>query len=172
MWTSLWVGVHVSLHMCAPFIIVCVRVVHNEARGKGLILCGLERINFVLTLAGCGLHPYPPLLSIPGASQRRRQASRDGENEGALERRGEIDSKKCHFKKGLYSLFLTVSPFYELASVQELFKCVYFLSLWVCLSESVFLPLICVDTVSRGNLFTNVICLSWLNPSLRLRFCL
>ena len=71
---------------------LCASLAQHQAQGEGLILCGLERINFVLTLAGCGLHPYPPLRSFPGARRRRRQASGDGENErvkGAQERGGE-----------------------------------------------------------------------------------
>lgn len=68
---------------------LCASLAQHPAQGEGLILCGLKRINFVLTLAGCGLHPYPPLLSLPGARQRRRQASGDGENEGKWERRRE-----------------------------------------------------------------------------------
>lgn len=93
--------VHVLVCVC---YCLCARLAQHQAQGEGLILCGLERINFVLTLAGCGLHPYPPLLCLPGASQRR-QASEDGEEGGR-------DSKKCHFRKGLYSL--AISPFYEL----------------------------------------------------------
>lgn len=68
---------------------LCASLAQHPAQGEGLILCGLKRINFVLTLAGCGLHPYPPLLSLPRARQRRRQASGDGENEGKRERRRE-----------------------------------------------------------------------------------
>lgn len=68
---------------------LCASLAQHPAQGEGLILCGLKRINFVLTLAGCGLHPYPPLLSLPGARQRRRQASGDGENEGESEHRRE-----------------------------------------------------------------------------------
>lgn len=68
---------------------LCASLDQRPAQGEGLILCGLKRINFVLTLAGCGLHPYPPLLSLPGARQRRRQASGDGENEGEREHRRE-----------------------------------------------------------------------------------
>lgn len=102
------------MRVCTCYCL-CASLAHSPAQGRGLILCGLERINFALTLAGCGLHPYPPLLSFPGASQRRRQASQDGENEGAQERGvgagGSRESKKCHFRKGLYSLLLTVSPF-------------------------------------------------------------
>lgn len=71
----------VYMHYC-----LCVSLAQHPAQGEGLILCGLKRINFVLTLAGCGLHPYPPLLSLPGARQGRRQASGDGENEGERER--------------------------------------------------------------------------------------
>lgn len=115
---SVHVLVRVHVYMC---YCLCASLAQHPAQGEGLILCGLERINFVLTLAGCGLHPYPPLLSLPGARQRRRQASGDGENEGERERQSEGESrdcKKCHFRKGLYSLFLTISPFYELASLQ------------------------------------------------------
>lgn len=43
----------------------------------------------MLTLAGCGLHPYPPLLSLPGARQRRRQASEMEKMRGKRERRRE-----------------------------------------------------------------------------------
>lgn len=81
------------------------------------------------------------------------------------EREGSRDSKMCHFRKGLYSLFTTISPFYELAPLQLLFKYVYCVSLCVCVCESVrvyqgqtecvFFSLMRVDTVSRGNLFTN-----------------
>lgn len=77
------VGVRVWVHVCVYIrYCLCASLAQHPAQGEGLILCGLERINFVLTLAGCGLHPYPPLLSLPGATQRRRQASGDGENEG------------------------------------------------------------------------------------------
>lgn len=67
---------------------LCASLAQHPAQGEGLILCGLERINFVLTLAGCGLHPYPPLLSLPGA-RLRRQASGDGENKGKRESKRE-----------------------------------------------------------------------------------
>lgn len=65
---------------------LCANLALRPGQGEGLILCGLKRINFVLTLAGCGLHPYPPLFFLPGAKQRRRQASGDGEDEGERER--------------------------------------------------------------------------------------
>lgn len=82
MCTCLSFGVCVCVHMC---YCLCASLAQHPAQGEGLILCGLERINFVLTLAGCGLHLYPPLLSLPGARQKRRQASGDGENEGGRE---------------------------------------------------------------------------------------
>lgn len=66
----------------SPRCCLCASLAQRPGQGEGLILCGLKRINFVLTLAGCGLHPYPPLFSVPGAKERRRQASRDGEHEG------------------------------------------------------------------------------------------
>lgn len=53
----------------------------------------------MLTLVGCGLHPYPPPpLAPPGARRRRRQASGDGEDEeegkwsrsGQRQRAGEV----------------------------------------------------------------------------------
>lgn len=69
-------------HVCSLRYCLCARLAQHPGQGEGLILCGLKRINFVLTLAGCGLHPYPPLFSVPGAKQRRRKASRDGEYEG------------------------------------------------------------------------------------------
>lgn len=87
---------------------LCASLAQHPGQGEGLILCGLKRINFVLTLAGCGLHPYPPLFSVPGAKQRRRQASRDGEykRESYCTRRREREgggtvSNKCHFRKRL-----------------------------------------------------------------------
>lgn len=86
----------------------------------------------MLTLAGCGLHPYPPLFSVPGAKQRRRQASRDGEyererelvHEKETEREGggALFLRSVISQKGFYSLFLTIFPFYEPALVPELFK--------------------------------------------------
>lgn len=72
---------------------LCASLPQHPAQGEGLILCGLKRINFALTLAGCGLHPYPPLLSLPGARQRRRQASGDGKNEGERECRKEGEQR-------------------------------------------------------------------------------
>lgn len=127
----LCIGVCFHVHVCVyRHYCLCASLAEHPGQGEGLILCGLKRINFVLTLAGCGLHPYPPLFSFPGARQRRRQASGDGEDERERECRregegggaGSRDSKKCHFRKGLYSLFLTISPFYELALLRELFK--------------------------------------------------
>ena len=78
-WTYLSVDARACVFMS---YCLCASLAQHPAQGEGLILCGLERINFVLTLSGCGLHPYPPLFSLPGARQRRRQASGDGENEG------------------------------------------------------------------------------------------
>lgn len=98
-------------------VCLCASLAQHPGQGEGLILCGLKRINFVLTLAGCGLHPYPPLFSVPGAKQRRRQASRDGEyeRESYCTRRREREglctvSKKCHFRKRLlFALPLYIS---------------------------------------------------------------
>lgn len=65
------------VRVCVCALLLCVSLAQHPGQGEGLILCGLKRINFVLTLVDCGLHPYPPLLSFPGARQRRRQASGD-----------------------------------------------------------------------------------------------
>lgn len=57
----------------------------------------------MLTLVGCGLHPYPPPpLPPPGAGQRRRQASGDGEDEEEG-RRGEAEM--CNFSEEAFILF-------------------------------------------------------------------
>lgn len=74
-------GLGVQADVCELRYCLCASLAQHPGQGEGLILCGLKRINFVLTLAGCGLHPYPPLFSVPGAKQRRRQASRDGDCE-------------------------------------------------------------------------------------------
>ena len=74
----------------------------------------------MLTLAGCGLHPYPPLLSLPGARQRRRRTSRDEENERQREREREREReilRSVISEKAFILSFLTISPFYELASL-------------------------------------------------------
>lgn len=105
--TRLWIQCADGSVCFAALLFVC-KSSSAPGQGEGLILCGLKRINFVLTLAGCGLHPYPPLFSVPGAKQRRRQASRDGEykRESYCTRRREREgggtvSKKCHFRKRL-----------------------------------------------------------------------
>ena len=82
-----------------------------------------------------------------------------------VRRRAEI-LRSVISEKGHYSLFLTISLFYELASLQWLFKYVYCVGLLVCvcaLTQCVFrgklsvsFSLMRVDTVSRGNLFTYV----------------
>lgn len=116
---------------------LCASLAQHPAQEEGLILCGLERINFVLTLAGCGLHLYPPLLSLPGARQKRKQASGDGENEGEREsiglwgRAGTLRSVISE-KAFIFFFSLRISQFHELASLQYLFKYVYCVSLWVC----------------------------------------
>lgn len=57
----------------------------------------------MLTLVGCGLHPYPPPpLPPPGAGQRRRQASGDGEDEEEG-KRGEAEM--CNFSEEAFILF-------------------------------------------------------------------
>lgn len=126
-----------EMHACVcTCTIVCVQSgAEHPGQGEGLILCGLKRINFVLTLVGCGLHPYPPLFSLPGARQRRRQASGDGEDEEEGEGKRGGRSGEAEILRSVISeeAFILSSCLYlhfcELALLRELFK-------YVCCARS------------------------------------
>lgn len=125
----------------------------------------------MLTLAGCGLHPYPPLLSLPGARQWR-QASGDGENKGKWESKREsgaeilksvILEKAFILSSSLYLHFINC-PHCNSSSnmcIEFVFECMH-VCVCVCVfirgKSSISFSLMRVDTVSRGYLFTYVQC--------------
>lgn len=144
------VQVHAIVH---ALLFVC-KISWAPGQGDGLILCGLKRINFVLTLAGCGLHPHPPLFCLPEARQRRRQASRDGEVEEARGWRRDRVAKKCYFRKGFFvssSLHLQFMSWCCCKSSSNMCVVSVFEIVCMCLSGPHWVFLF---SLPRGNLFT------------------